>query len=58
MGQYIDAGMSVVISSVYNVSQIFGPIADQVQRAFLNQYGVDLKKMGVLNNSFLSMVKL
>lgn len=58
MGQYVDAGMSVVISSVYNVNQIFGPVADQVQRAFLNQYGVDLKKMGILNGSFLRIEKL
>lgn len=56
-GQYIDSGMSVMISTIYPVSMMCSQIAPEVNRAFLAIYGVDLKKMNALNSAYLRVEK-
>lgn len=57
-GYHIEPGMSVEISTIFPVAMMGSMIAPQVQQAFLNKYGVDLKAMNCLNAGFLKVEKL
>ncbi len=57
-GQHIEPGMSVEISTIFPVGGMGSLIASQVQNAFLNKYGVDLRSMNCLNAGFLRVDKI
>lgn len=57
-GQHIEPGMSVEISTLFPVGGMGSLIASQVQNAFLNKFGVDLKSMNCLNAGFLKVEKI
>lgn len=49
-GEYIDAGLSVQISSMF--SNPFDEV-DKIHKAFLRVHGIDLKPEGYLNMGYL-----
>lgn len=54
-GYHIEPGMWVEIATILPVTQMGGLIAGQVQTAFINKYGVDLKAMNCLHAGFLKV---
>ncbi len=56
-GQHIEPGLSVEISTIFPVAMMGSMIADQVRRAFMAKYGVDLKEMNCLNAGYLKVEK-
>lgn len=57
-GQHIEPGMHVEISTIFPVGMMGSMIAPQVQNAFMNKYGVDLKRMNCLHAGFLKVDKI
>ena len=53
----IEPGMSIEIASMYPPIT-HQPTAEQVNNIFKSAFGVDLKKMGVLNSGYLKVDRI
>ena len=56
-GMVIEPGMSIEIASMYPPIT-HQPTAEQVNNIFKSAFGVDLKKMGVLNSGYLKVDRI
>ena len=57
VGMVIEPGMSIEIASMYPPIT-HRPTAEQVNNIFKSAFGVDLKKMGVLNSGYLKVDRI
>lgn len=58
VGMLIEPGMSVQIASFVNNPITNNQEAKKVNQLFINNFGVDLEKMGALNSSCLEVVRM
>lgn len=58
-GMVAEAGMKVEIATLSPVNPVTNmQTAEQLNTIFKNQYGIDLKKMGLMNTGYLNVEKI
>ena len=57
-GVPFEKGMSVEVIVLHNSNPIIQNNGKEVRNAFLRIYGIDLKKIGLLNLSYLTATKI
>lgn len=54
----IEPGMSVEIASTSFVNPILANRGQEVQDAFMRIYGIDLRRLGALNQAYLTCIRI
>lgn len=57
-GMLVEKGMSIQIATLVANPVTNVEVAKQVNDLFIRNYGVDLKKMGILNTAYLEVEKI